>query len=100
MPLVVGVALGQEHQSNYIFFKKERIAAFQKLQQQIILHTMNTVKPSGFYLYITCSAFKKENEEQIAFIQANSALQLVEQQIINGYTVHADTMFAALFKNS
>lgn len=82
------------------FFKKERIAAFQKLQQQIILHTMNTVKPSGFYLYITCSAFKKENEEQIAFIQANSALQLVEQQIINGYTVHADTMFAALFKNS
>lgn len=82
------------------FFKKERIAAFQKLQQQIILHTMNTVKPSGFYLYITCSAFKKENEEQIAFIQANSALQLVEQQIINGYTAHADTMFAALFKNS
>lgn len=82
------------------FFKKERIAAFQKLQQQIILHTMNTVKPSGFYLYITCSAFKKENEEQIAFIQANSALQLVEQQIINGYTVHADTMFASLFKNS
>jgi 16S rRNA (cytosine967-C5)-methyltransferase len=82
------------------FFKKERIAAFQKLQQQIILNTINTVKPGGFYLYITCSAFKKENEEQTNFIQANSALRLVEQQIINGYTVHADTMFAALFKNS
>ncbi|MFK4980172.1 hypothetical protein ACI39V_28825, partial [Klebsiella pneumoniae] len=71
-----------------------------KLQQQIILNTINAVKQGGFYLYITCSAFKKENEEQITFIQANSVLQLVEQQIINGYTVHADTMFAALFKNS
>lgn len=82
------------------FFEKEKIEAFQKLQQQIILNTINAVKPGGFYLYITCSAFKKENEEQITFIQANSALQLVEKQIINGYTVHADTMFAALFKNS
>ena len=74
------------------------IAQFQQLQQQIILNTMHAVKPGGFYLYITCSAFKKENEEQIDFIRANSSLQLVEQQVINGYTAHADTMFAALFK--
>lgn len=80
------------------FFKNEMIAQFQQLQQQIILNTMHAVKPGGFYLYITCSAFKKENEEQIDFIRANSSLQLVEQQVINGYTVHADTMFAALFK--
>jgi 16S rRNA (cytosine967-C5)-methyltransferase len=81
------------------FFKASTIDQFQHLQQKIILNTIGAVKKGGYYLYITCSAFKKENEEQIAFIQANSGLQLVEQQLIKGYTLHADTMFAALLRN-
>jgi 16S rRNA (cytosine967-C5)-methyltransferase len=80
------------------FFKQEHIDRFQQLQQQIILNTIDAVKNGGYYLYITCSAFKKENEDQLAFIEANSTLQLVEQQLIKGYILHADTMFAALFK--
>jgi 16S rRNA (cytosine967-C5)-methyltransferase len=80
------------------FFKASTIDQFQHLQQKIILNTIGAVKKGGYYLYITCSAFKKENEEQVAFIQANSGLQLVEQQLIKGYAVHADTMFAALFR--
>jgi len=81
------------------FFKATTIDQFQHLQQKIILNTIGAVKKGGYYLYITCSAFKKENEEQVAFIQANSELQLVEQQLIKGYTLHADTMFAALLRN-
>lgn len=80
------------------FFKQENIDRFQQLQQQIILNTVDAVKKGGYYLYITCSAFKKENEEQVSFIKANSTLQLVEQRLIQGYKLHADTMFAALFK--
>jgi 16S rRNA (cytosine967-C5)-methyltransferase len=80
------------------FFKVTTIDQFQHLQQKIILNTIGAVKKGGYYLYITCSAFKKENEEQVAFIEANSSFQLLEQQLIKGYTLHADTMFAALFR--
>jgi 16S rRNA (cytosine967-C5)-methyltransferase len=82
------------------FFKKEEIDYYSKLQKKIIANTVPHLVKDGFYLYITCSVFKKENEEVIEFIQKNFSLQLIKLEVLTGYDKRADTMFAALFCNS
>lgn len=81
------------------YFREEQIAAFQSLQQKIITNVIPSVKVGGYLLYITCSAFQKENEANTQFIQDKSSLQLIKQVLIKGYTDKADTMFAALFQH-
>jgi 16S rRNA (cytosine967-C5)-methyltransferase len=59
------------------------------------------VKPNGYLLYITCSVYKNENEEVIHYLQQQTTASIIQQQILIGYTVNADTMFACLLqKNS
>ena len=48
-------------------------------------------------MYITCSVFKKENEEVVDFIQQQHGLKLQEKKLLKGYDEKADTLFAALF---
>jgi 16S rRNA (cytosine967-C5)-methyltransferase len=56
------------------------------------------LKPGGSLLYITCSVFKKENEEMVEYINEKFHLQLVKMELLRGYELKADTMFAALLK--
>jgi 16S rRNA (cytosine967-C5)-methyltransferase len=48
-------------------------------------------------VYITCSVFKQENEEVVAWIVENLPLQLEKMEVIKGYKDKADTMFIARF---
>ncbi|HRH61680.1 MAG TPA: Fmu (Sun) domain-containing protein, partial [Chitinophagaceae bacterium] len=79
-----------------VFFDKEKIENYTLLQKNIVANAIQYLLKGGYFLYITCSVFKKENEEVAAFIQRQ--LQLVQQQVLKGYDNNADTMFAALFK--
>lgn len=79
------------------FFKKEKIKNYQKLQQKIITNSIQQLKSNGYFLYITCSVFKDENEEQVKLIQEKFHLKCIQMELINGYEIKADTMFAALF---
>jgi 16S rRNA (cytosine967-C5)-methyltransferase len=81
------------------FFKKEKIEYYAQLQKSIALNAAKSVKEKGYFLYITCSVFKKENEEVMAFIRENTTLQPVASQYFIGYDKKADTLFAALFEN-
>jgi len=58
------------------------------------------LKKDGWLLYITCSVFKKENEDVVEFMRSNSELELIEMELLKGYEKKADTMFAALFKKN
>ncbi len=83
------------------YFKQSDIAKYVQLQQQIITNTCKLLAPNGYFLYITCSVFKQENEAMIGFINQNfPALELIKQELLIGYDKKADTMFAALFKVS
>ena len=82
-----------------IFFKEKEIAAYSKLQKEIALNSIPYLKKGGYLLYITCSVFKKENEEIAAHITANTSLQLIKKEILKGYNDKADTMFTVLFQN-
>lgn len=80
------------------FFKEEKIDYYQQLQQRIVSRVSSSIKPGGYLLYITCSVFRKENEEQVKLFSEKNGLQLIQSELFSGYTEKADTLFAALFK--
>lgn len=79
------------------FFKASQIEHYSSLQKRIALNTSKQVKKGGYFLYITCSVFEKENEQVVTYIKENTALQLVTMRYYKGYDRKADTLFAALF---
>ena len=80
------------------FFEREKISYYSGLQKRIISNAIRQLTPGGYFLYITCSVFKKENEDVVEFIKDNFSLELIESKLLEGYNIKADTMFAALLK--
>lgn len=80
------------------FFKAEKIDHYTTLQKTIALNAWKTVKHGGYFLYITCSVFKKENEEVVAHLQEQTTMELISQEYLKGYNQKADTLFVALFR--
>ena len=80
------------------FFTENKVEAYSILQQQIVSNLLKHVKPGGYLLYITCSVFKKENEQQVELIATNKSMKLLRKECLIGYDKKADTMFAALFR--
>ena len=79
-------------------FSKEKMDHYTNLQRRIIGNAITRLKTGGHLVYITCSVFRKENEEMIHVIQEAHGLELLEQTVIKGYDRKADTMFAALLR--
>ena len=79
------------------YFKKDAIKKYAALQKKILENVVPHVKPGAELLYITCSVFKKENEDVVAYIKEKFKLKLKEMKILAGYESKADTMFSALF---
>ena len=69
---------------------------FKKIIENIVISHLRT---GGILLYITCSVFKKENEENVAYILQNFQLNLLQMEYLKGYEIQADTLFVALFKS-
>jgi 16S rRNA (cytosine967-C5)-methyltransferase len=80
------------------FFQEKDIEKYALLQKKIIENTLPHLKEKGHLLYITCSVFKKENEENVDFIRRNLNLSLIQMEYLKGYKMQADTMFVALFQ--
>lgn len=80
------------------FFDKASIDTYAALQRKICTNALSKLKPGGYFLYITCSVFKKENEENIQWLQNELQLKLIKSEVLIGYTQKADTMFAALLQ--
>jgi 16S rRNA (cytosine967-C5)-methyltransferase len=81
-------------------FKKEKISYYANLQKQIVSNAIKLLQENGYFLYITCSVFKQENEAVVEFIQEEFHLELVKMELLKGYDKKADTMFAALFRKT
>ncbi len=78
----------------------ESVAEFAKLQESIIHQITPFLKQDGLLLYITCSAFSEENEENIQKIVSGCNLSVVHQKLFHGYQHHADTMYGCLLKKN
>lgn len=82
------------------FFSTERINEYASLQKKIVKNVLDKVAEGGYFLYITCSVFKKENEEMVSFIQEKAGFELVKMELLKGYVMRADSMFGALLKRN
>lgn len=80
------------------FFDQREISKYAERQKAIIGNVGQRLQPGGYLLYITCSVFKRENEEVIAHCLAKQGLQLVKMEWLKGYDKKADTLFAALLQ--
>ena len=80
------------------YFDEARIGEYALLQRSIISNAVPHLKQGGALVYITCSVFKQENEENVAFIEQELGLKHVRSGSIPGYELKADSMFAAVFK--
>ncbi|MEJ7677274.1 MAG: hypothetical protein WKG06_05250 [Segetibacter sp.] len=83
-----------------MFFEKEEITRYSNLQKSICTNSISFLKKGGYFLYITCSVFKRENEEIAEFITQRFPLTLIKTELLKGYEIKADTMFAALFQSA
>ncbi len=82
---------------NLYNFKTTVIDEYAKKQQQIVSNAVTYLNDDGLLFYITCSVFKKENEDAAQFIKEKFQLQLLHMELLKGYDKKADSMFVAVF---
>jgi 16S rRNA (cytosine967-C5)-methyltransferase len=76
-------------------FEPQKIEFFQRLQKTIAANVVKFLKPGKPLIYITCSAFKAENEEVVNYLIKELGLKLEVKHVLKGYAHKADTMFVA-----
>jgi len=80
------------------FFNKEAIEQYSHKQKSIVANAIPLLEKDGLFVYITCSVFKKENEEVVQYMQNEFGLQVVKQELLKGYDKRADSMFVAILR--
>jgi 16S rRNA (cytosine967-C5)-methyltransferase len=73
------------------FFHPDKLLHYHEIQKKILTQ----IGMASCLIYSTCSVFKMENEEIVAFLRENLDLQQDRMENIKGYDQQADTMFAA-----
>ena len=81
-------------------FKTKSIDEYAMRQQQIVSNAIPYMEDNGLLFYITCSVFKKENEDMAQYIKEKFHLQLLHMELLKGYDKKADSMFVAVFTKS
>lgn len=82
------------------FFDEIKIDHYVSLQKNIVSNVIPHLKENGYFVYVTCSVFKRENEEIADFIKNKFHPELVKMELLKGYDKKADTMFVALFRKT
>lgn len=77
------------------YFEQHKISYFSRLQRTIASNVVKYLKEDKPLIYITCSAFKEENEDVVTYLLENLPLKLEKMELIKGYHHKADTMFVA-----
>jgi 16S rRNA (cytosine967-C5)-methyltransferase len=67
-------------------------------QKSIVGIASKYLQENGILIYITCSVFAAENEENVQEIAKENSLAVVDEYYINGSDMGADTMFVAIMK--
>lgn len=82
---------------NLYYFNMNQIKNYLDIQRKIINSAIPFISKGGYFLYITCSVFREENEDQVKYIESTFKFKVEKMEILKGYNINADTMFAALF---
>lgn len=75
-------------------FNKEKLEYYVRLQRQIIDNIIKHIKVGKPLIYITCSVYKAENEEQVEYLK-EKGFTIEKMQYLEGGSNGADTLFVA-----
>jgi len=75
-------------------FSEDKLQYYADLQRKILHNIIPHVKPDKPLIYITCSVYQKENEEQVDFLKSHG-FSVEEMTYFEGADYNADTLFAA-----
>ncbi|MEO8087473.1 MAG: RsmB/NOP family class I SAM-dependent RNA methyltransferase [Bacteroidota bacterium] len=79
------------------YFDQKSISKYQQIQRKIVSSVIRFLPENKPLVYITCSVFKEENEDNTGWITENLPLKLQTQMYLEGVSKGADTMFVARF---
>jgi 16S rRNA (cytosine967-C5)-methyltransferase len=68
-----------------------------KIQRNVVSAATEYLKQGRPLIFITCSVFKEENEENILYFEKTLPLKLEKFEYLKGYSSGADTLFVARF---
>jgi len=80
------------------YFEKKEIESYSILQKKIVDNIVSQLQPGGHLIYITCSVFKKENEEIVEYLKQKFHLRVKKMELLKVYDMKADTVFTALLE--
>ena len=80
------------------FFNVKEIKRYALLQRKIVTNAVKYLKPDGHLLYITCSVFKKENEDNVAYFQEELGLKMEKEKYYKGWQSGGASLYGALLK--
>ena len=81
------------------FFDEKEISIYAGKQKEIASAALQSLQRGGLFFYITCSVFRKENEDVVEYLKNKFGLHLLSAEYLKGYDDKADTMFTAVFSN-
>lgn len=77
------------------FFNEENLHAYSARQKKIVQSIIPKLKSGSILIYITCSVYKEENEQNISFFTDTMPLRLQRMQYLQFSHIKADTLFVA-----
>lgn len=80
---------------NIPFATEQQLQRYQKKQRLMLENVIPYLKKHGQLVYITCSVFSHENEENIDYIHNKFDMHIKHEQYLEGYREQAENFFVA-----
>ncbi|HPI55451.1 MAG TPA: hypothetical protein PLU10_12210, partial [Chitinophagaceae bacterium] len=82
----------------FYFFTPEKLEEFHHRQVKILSNVLSFLKQDGELYYITCSVFRRENEDVLAEVAKEFDIEIASQQYCNAMELGGDQLFLAVVK--
>lgn len=79
-------------------FSISDLDSYVQKQRKIVQNAIPFLKPGGKLIYLTCSVFTGENEENSQFMEKEMGLTLIDETYCGGYAKDADFIYRAVFE--
>jgi 16S rRNA (cytosine967-C5)-methyltransferase len=94
-----GSGTWRRNPENLHYFDPQTIEQFAERQLSIIQNVLPSLAVGGYLVYLTCSVFAAENENNIKQImQSNDNLQLVSEEFCGGINLHGDFIYRTVLQ--
>lgn len=94
-----GSGTWRRNPENLHYFDPQTIEQFADRQLSIIQNVLPSVAVGGYLVYLTCSVFAAENENNIKqILQSNKNLQLVSEEFCGGIDLQGDFIYRSVLQ--